>query len=97
MKSFATIESAVEMRKLLTEKLAEYGLHLRKWKSNDERTLQGLDHVDKEALSFDSTLKTLGISWQPSTDMFVFKSTENKQTMNWTKRKILKSQNYSIH
>lgn len=89
MKSFATIESALHMRNLLTDKLAEFGLHLRKWKSNDERALKNVKSVDKKALSFNSTLRTLGISWQPSTDMFMFKSSESKQISRWTKRKIL--------
>ncbi|XP_055305902.1 uncharacterized protein LOC129570356 [Sitodiplosis mosellana] len=89
LKSFTSIESAVEMREFLTETLAEYGLRLRKWKSNDERTLANVDCVDKEPLAFDSTLKTLGISWQPSSDVFVFKPSETIQAVNWTKRKIL--------
>lgn len=90
LKSFPTIEMASEVRKKLSETLNEYGFKLRKWKSNDQRVLDGVEEIDREAsIDFDSTFKTLGISWQANIDSFVFKPLKIDITKTWTKRQVL--------
>lgn len=85
-----TIEEAVQMRRRLTDELAKYGFNLRKWKANDDRILTDLTNCDKEeVVDFETTFKTLGIAWQPSTDNFQFKSSVPKEVKEWTKRSIL--------
>lgn len=90
LNSFETIEHASNVRSELTKVLAEYGFNLRKWKSNDQRTLIGVEPHDKEeVLHFDASFKTLGLSWQPNSGAFSFKSLESTQVDQWSKRKIL--------
>lgn len=63
---------------------------MRKWKATDERILCGIDDSDRDgAIDFFTTVKTLGILWQPGCDEFQFKSTEPKQIETWTKRLVL--------
>lgn len=85
-----TIESTTSLRQRITEELSKYGFNLRKWKANDSRILEDLPNADKEEMvNFETTFKTLGIAWQPSTDTFQFRSTQPKQVEKWTKRSIL--------
>lgn len=39
--------------------------------------------------NLESSIKTLGIAWQPATDMFIFNPSESKPLEIWTKRKVL--------
>lgn len=55
LKSFPTIDLARETSLKLTTTLAEYGFNLRKWKSNDQQTLDG---DREESIDFESTFKT---------------------------------------
>lgn len=81
---------AIDIRDKLSKQLAEYGFNLRKWKSNDQRILNGIDENDREAsIDFGSTFKTLGIAWQATTDEFVFNSLNINTKTVWTKRKVL--------
>lgn len=90
LKSFATIEEAHEVRHSITKTLAEYGFHLRKWKSNNVKALAGVDEADREVtVDFDSTFKTLGIAWNAHTDKFTFKSLKTEAPPKWTKRRVL--------
>lgn len=84
------LETAIILRRSITEELAKYGFNLRKWKANDEQILYDVHQSEREELvSFETTFKTLGIAWQPSTDMFQFKSTKKQQIEEWTKRQVL--------
>ncbi|XP_031622711.1 uncharacterized protein LOC116340379 [Contarinia nasturtii] len=84
------IEKAISLRQRITSELAKYGFNLRKWKANDVRILADLPESDmEEVVNFETTFKTLGVAWQPSTDQFRFNSTTPKQPLNWTKRNIL--------
>lgn len=90
MACFETVNEARDIQKKMTLKLAEYGFTLRKWKSNCSEVLNDIAYDDKEkVLEIETTFKTLGISWQPSTDLFVFKSGNKSNVSEWTKRKIL--------
>lgn len=74
-----------------TTKLAEYGFKLRKWKSNSSSVLQNIPESEKEESADKlSTFKTLGIQWQPSSDLFLFLPTElSDDVRKWTKRNVL--------
>lgn len=90
LKSFPTIDDAQHTNKALINELSQFGFNLRQWKSNESRTLDGIDKIDcKQSIDFDSTFKTLGIAWHAHTDNFVFKSIEAKHVEKWTKRQIL--------
>lgn len=90
LKSFSTISEAQQTSSELTNKLSEYGFKLRKWKSNDPRTIQVFNDDDRETtIDFESTFKTLGIAWQADTDSFVFKCLDLDEKPAWTKRSVL--------
>lgn len=90
LKSFPTIDSANATSLRLMKTLSEYGFRLRKWKSNDHRTLNGIDEDEREEIiDFNSTFKTLGIAWHAQTDSFVFKTLDINEAPIWTKRKLL--------
>lgn len=85
-----TLDEAKLMRCKLTEILAEYGFNLRKWKSNHDEILSDIPNEDKEnILNIESTFKTLGISWQPTNDQFIFNSSNLPVPKTWTKRAVL--------
>lgn len=70
------------------------GLNLRKWASNHDAVLQSVPPSDREIktpllIDFDSTIKSLGIQWNPHTDQFTFKSSLEASNIATTKRTIL--------
>ncbi|XP_058839804.1 uncharacterized protein LOC131695363 [Topomyia yanbarensis] len=70
------------------------GFQLRKWCSNFPAALDGIPHEDlatQSSRTFDpeETIKTLGISWEPSSDLFRFDINTNAVTEPITKRSIL--------
>lgn len=74
----------------ITAEMAKYGMKLRKWKSNDLSVLEKLPSSEKEVGDTqDTTFKTLGIQWQPSSDMFLFLPMELNESIGLTKRSIL--------
>lgn len=84
------IKAAANLRERITSELAKYGFNLRKWKANDRRILEGVANDEREDIvNFETTFKTLGVAWQPSTDKFIFKPSKPKEIQNWTKRSIL--------
>lgn len=90
LKSFKTIEGARQCRETITNTLAQYGFHLRKWKSNDGRTLTGIDESDRECgAESESIFKTLGLVWDAEEDTFIFKPVKVDFPKIWTKRKVL--------
>lgn len=85
-----TIEEARAVREEITKILAEFGFNLRKWKASHEEILTGVPEKDRETiLDFESSVKTLGIQWNPSKDEFVFNSCEENTPPCWTKRNVL--------
>lgn len=86
--SVNTIGEAREMITFMSTALAKYGFLLRKWKANDKSIL---DHLSDEEIdsSPSNVSKTLGVQWHPTTDNFMFISTELKNVERWTKRAIL--------
>ncbi|XP_055623126.1 uncharacterized protein LOC129766576 [Toxorhynchites rutilus septentrionalis] len=89
-----SVESAIQLRREMTELLKRGGFRLRKWCSNIQAVLEGVPEEDlatQSNLSFDSdeTIKTLGINWEPSTDQFRFSINISRKEGPITKRKIL--------
>lgn len=85
--------SEAEARRVLldiTDEMTKFGMKLRKWKSNAESVLESLPPSEKEEQeNHSTTFKTLGIQWQPSTDMFVFLPMELNEKIGLSKRSIL--------
>lgn len=85
-----SIDEACKVREELSSILAEYGFKLRKWKASHDEILVGVADDDREKiLDFDSTIKTLGISWNHTNDEFVFKACSRGKPDVWTKRNVL--------
>ncbi|XP_053686518.1 uncharacterized protein LOC128736060 [Sabethes cyaneus] len=89
----ATEEEAKLIREQLTEMFAAGGFHLRKWASNSETVLEGVNEADLEVKipiqeNDTSTIKALGMQWQPCSDEFHF-SYHPTEILQPTKRTIL--------
>lgn len=90
-----SIQEAVKKQEELRKVLCQYGLNIRKWSSNTEDALRGINSDLKETLtelSFEEEefRKTLGVFWAPKGDFFSFSTAQfnnDKQTL--TKRTIL--------
>ncbi|XP_053699038.1 uncharacterized protein LOC128746009 [Sabethes cyaneus] len=90
-----TIEEAKQLRRELSHIFSTGGFYLRKWTSNSIEALEGVPEADLEMkvpieLNESSTVKTLGINWQPCSDEFMF-SIQLPQILQPTKRNILSS------
>lgn len=86
------VASLAEIRKKLSAVLQDYGFEIRKFKSNDARVLAGLANTDesKYVINDDNSVKTLGITWIPSSDVFQYNSRIfEKSLASITKRSIL--------
>lgn len=90
-----TIEEGVQLVKEVIELSESAGLTLRKWNSNstdllqivpknlrDSRTVLELDTAE-------STIKTLGLAWEPSTDVFRFTFPSFNWSVTVTKRIVV--------
>ncbi|XP_050298558.1 uncharacterized protein LOC126737624 [Anthonomus grandis grandis] len=90
----STEESLLNIRNNLVNIFKSYGLDLRKFYSNSKTILSDMDdpvnNVNK-SLALDATHhhKTLGISWNPEQDNFIYNSTFKLNTNIVTKRVIL--------
>lgn len=74
-----SIGVARNMQAQLTAVLKEAGFHLRKWCANHPQLLRDIPLIDQEVqLDFtnekDSSIKTLGLTWMPKSDLFGIKS-----------------------
>lgn len=87
--SLETVEEAREVIEQISEALAKYGFTLKKWKSNNEKSISQLQNSEKE-IAPSNVFKTLGIQWDHTTDDFLFIPAELKNTTpKWTKRVVL--------
>ncbi|XP_053699051.1 uncharacterized protein LOC128746023 [Sabethes cyaneus] len=89
-----SVESAIKLRREMSELLMRGGFRLRKFCSNSHEVLNDIPEEDLATQSdrtFDpeQTIKTLGISWEPSTDQFRFEVNVNMKDAPITKRHIL--------
>ncbi|GAB0092550.1 uncharacterized protein DMENIID0001_075520 [Sergentomyia squamirostris] len=88
----ASPEEAREPRVQMTELMRRGGFHMSKWLSNDPAALEGVPEKDLEIstlddLCADSSIKALGVLWNPTHDIFTFSAT--KHTQKITKRNLL--------
>ncbi|XP_055631989.1 uncharacterized protein LOC129771893 [Toxorhynchites rutilus septentrionalis] len=86
-------EEAKTLREELTKIFAAGGFHLRKWVSNCTSVLDGVPDADLEVKILieddsNSTVKALGMQWQPCSDEFHF-TYKSKEILQPTKRTIL--------
>ncbi|XP_031333915.1 uncharacterized protein LOC116163923 [Photinus pyralis] len=88
-----SVESSLLLQQELINLLSCGGFELRKWASNNPLLLSHMDRslTQLDPLSFDkdsdSTIKILGLQWNPLNDSFVFKIETNINTC--TKRHVL--------
>lgn len=74
-----TVEKCSLLQKQLQQLLSGGGLSLRKWSSNDDKILKGInpEDINKEMLCLqdleEKSIKTLGLVWKPKEDEFTFK------------------------
>ncbi|XP_062534712.1 uncharacterized protein LOC134203896 [Armigeres subalbatus] len=95
LKSVDSLEEAVQLSQDLIEVLSTAGLTLRKWSSNSRELL---DHIppylrdERSCLDLElsnPTVKTLGIKWEPRSDIFRFTVPQWNPATEITKRIIL--------
>jgi hypothetical protein len=87
----SSIEESIVYRNELIWLLNSAGFELRKWISNKQDFLKDLPHehcVQTETID-DTTVKVLGINWNPHSDLFEFRNTEISNNTVITKRYIL--------
>lgn len=88
-----TLENAIEIQNQLLRILQAGGFNLRKWTSNHPDLTKNLPDESKTLeslqIKLDDSIKTLGISWNPKTDMFEFKVDLPKNQRICTKRTLL--------
>ena len=89
-----TLEDAKGLQDELIATLEKAKLPLRKWVSNDQTLVERLppDMRGGDLVSLfeaDSTIRTLGITWQPQKDHFKFPCTLPKINLPMTRRQIV--------
>lgn len=92
IRSEETVEKAMVIQSGVTNTMNEYGMNIRKWKSNSEEFLKSINpnlHDNHAEHTFEITCKALGLFWCPNTDQFHFKLSLDGNNLATTKRKIL--------
>ncbi|GFT34291.1 integrase catalytic domain-containing protein [Trichonephila clavipes] len=85
------LETAQELQSQLEDALQSCGMNLHKWSSNSPELLNSSLSSDVEhsfSTDIDLSVKTLGISWKPFEDCFVFKVSVSAKHI-YTKREVL--------
>ncbi|GFY09339.1 integrase catalytic domain-containing protein [Trichonephila clavipes] len=85
------LETAQQLQSQLKDALQSCGMNLHKWSSNSPELLNSLLSSDVEhsfSTDIDLSVKTLGISWKPFEDCFVFKVSVSAKHI-YTKREVL--------
>lgn len=78
----------------LIEMLARAGLPLRQWSSNNQTVLDAIPPMLRETetlldLDHEASVTTLGLRWEPATDLLSFKQPKWKEYSTLTKRAVL--------
>ena len=89
-----TIEEGIQLQQDVTEITRRGGFHLRKWGANNPDILSNVprDDILHDCIEIDeeTTVKTLGLMWNPKQDTFQFSINKGKMTDRQpTKRTIL--------
>ncbi|GFW32850.1 integrase catalytic domain-containing protein [Trichonephila clavipes] len=85
------LETAQQLQSQLKDALQSCGMNLHKWSSNSPELLNSSLSSDIEhsfSTDIDLSVKTLGISWKPFEDCFVFKVSVSAKHI-YTKREVL--------
>ncbi|GFS48626.1 integrase catalytic domain-containing protein [Trichonephila clavipes] len=85
------LETAQQLQSQLKDALQSCGMNLHKWSSNSPELLNSSWSSDVEhsfSTDIDLSVKTLGISWKPFEDCFVFKVSVSVKQI-YTKREVL--------
>ncbi|GFW30496.1 integrase catalytic domain-containing protein [Trichonephila clavipes] len=85
------LETAQQLQLQLKNALQSCGMNLHKWSSNSPELLNSLLSSDVKhsfSTNIDLSVKTLGISWKPFEDCFVFKVSVSAKHI-YTKREVL--------
>ncbi|GFW33747.1 integrase catalytic domain-containing protein [Trichonephila clavipes] len=85
------LETAQQLQSQLKDALQSCGMNLHKWSSNSPELLNSSLSSDVEhsfSTDIDLSVKTLGISWKPFEDCFVFKVSVSAKLI-YTKREVL--------
>ncbi|GFX75852.1 integrase catalytic domain-containing protein [Trichonephila clavipes] len=85
------LETAQQLQSQLKDALQSCGMNLHKWSSNSPELLNSSLSSDVEhsfSTDIDLSVKTLGISWKPFEDYFVFKVSVSAKHI-YTKREVL--------
>ncbi|XP_062703648.1 uncharacterized protein LOC134286094 [Aedes albopictus] len=89
-----TIQEAIECRQQLQTLLARGGFPVHKWCANDEAILQDVPEAEREKLvllddlSANEVMKTLGLTWNPRSDEFLFCQSPSSEESAVTKRQL---------
>lgn len=88
------IDEAIEIQKQLRDLSIAGGFNLRKWACNRDALLQTIPAADREIktsllIEFDDTIKSLGIHWNPRSDVLTYQSTLDPSVIADTKRSML--------
>ncbi|XP_062713939.1 uncharacterized protein LOC134290759 [Aedes albopictus] len=89
-----TIQEAIECRQQLQTLLARGGFPVHKWCANDEAILQDVPEAEREKLvllddlSANEVMKTLGLTWNPRSDEFLFCQSLSSEESTVTKRQL---------
>lgn len=89
-----TIDEAKEIQTQLIEMLKAGGFALKKWSSNSTEVVRNVPEDYRESkfllnIDTDDSIKSLGLHWQPASDIFSFKVNITPTTEIPTKRKLL--------
>lgn len=89
-----SINEAISKQIELKTALQKGGFNLRKWTSNNKEFLDTIPENDREIkfpqqINIDSTIKALGLNWNPLTDEFSFKIIIKLDSNAKTKRMLL--------
>lgn len=92
--SCETVNEALRLRRDLSELLTKGGFKLRKWLSNDSAVLEDVPEDDRlqnlEIQEEEPTnVRTLGVLWDATSDVFTFRAKPPDVNMKLTKRNVL--------
>ncbi|XP_055633490.1 uncharacterized protein LOC129773857 [Toxorhynchites rutilus septentrionalis] len=90
----SSVREAIETRRQMTHLLRRGGFTMRKWATNDPTVLKDIPVAERASLSThhfapEASLKTLGVRWHVSEDLFSFSVNCNATQTHYMKREVL--------
>lgn len=89
-----TVEGAKELQSELRNMMESGGMNLRKWASNHTDALREIPEEHRElktdiSIDANTTLKMLGVQWDPKRDLFLYKIKLCPEKEQYTKRELV--------